>query len=188
MKSSWIIKWIVGAVGVWMVVADKANQSTLVAYAGLLLLAFWDDLAEFDFLGLKGKRIEKKLEDLAKTVNKDDKPINEDMLTKLRKQKVQLLGVDKSNLLALVFEIERLLRIIGQGFGAKEDWNFEQIVQRLHDEDYLTDAGQDQLEALNEVRDLIIQSGMEEKEILKLEDWLTLAYEIYKELSEDLKV
>jgi len=66
----------------------KLENTTLIVFGFLLLIAFFEELEEFDFFGLKGRRIDKELKELKNTFNKEQQATNpqQDDLTKLRKK------------------------------------------------------------------------------------------------------
>lgn len=90
----------------------QISNASLVLFGLLILIAFFDDLQEFDFFGLKGKKVQQQLASLKKRVanvpatQATNPP--DDELSKIKKKKIQLMGVDRGNFLALVFEIELL--------------------------------------------------------------------------------
>lgn len=169
----------------------KLENNTLIVFGFLLLIAFFEELEEFDFLGLKGKKIDKELKELKNTFNKEQQATNpqQDDLTKLRKKSIQLMGVDRGNFLSLVFEIERLLRMVAYKFFPKEisdSTTPSRITQLLKEKGYLTDNGIQQWNALNQVRNLIIHGRVSVEEDQKLSEWIELAYKLYAEISNDI--
>ncbi|MGH7202833.1 MAG: hypothetical protein ACREHC_00120 [Candidatus Levyibacteriota bacterium] len=100
----------------------SVKTNTIVIFVCLTFLVLFDDLDEFNLLGmLRGKRAEKRLKELSKTIDTHDQATStttsqEDDLTKLRQKSINLMSVDRGNLLALIFEIERLLRLVAIQF------------------------------------------------------------------------
>ena len=66
------------------------GSESLVLFGLLILIAFFDDLEEFDFFGLKGRRVERELADikqrLGQTTTSQATNLPDDNLTKLRKK------------------------------------------------------------------------------------------------------
>lgn len=169
------------------------GSESLVLFGLLILIAFFDDLEEFDFFGLKGRRVERELADikqrLGQTAASQATNLPEDNLTKLRKKKVQLMGVDRGNFLALVFEIERLLRAIALELNPAEieqNSPISQVATYLAQNGYLTASGHEQWKALSEVRNIIVQGRYPTENDAALSDWIELAYSLYSEIYDDL--
>lgn len=169
------------------------GSESLVLFGLLILIAFFDDLEEFDFFGLKGRRVERELADikqrLGQTTTSQATNLPDDNLTKLRKKKVQLMGVDRGNFLALVFEIERLLRAIALELNPSEieqNSPISQVTTYLTQNGYLTTSGHEQWKALNEVRNIIVQGRYPTENDAALADWIELAYSLYSEIYDDL--
>jgi len=170
------------------------RQNTIIIYGFLLLLALIDDLQEFNFFGLRGKKGEKELERIRSTVNTTQEATNPisaetDDLTKLKTQSIQLMSVDRGNFLALVFEIERLLRLVaGIFYPQKVDDKTppRKIGDLLRQNDYLTDAGLNQFKALLEIRNLIVHGKVNASDDSQLAPWLELAYKLFSEVVSDI--
>lgn len=171
----------------------RLENASLVLFGLLILIAFFDDLQEFDFFGLKGKKVERELADLKERVTSTSttqatNPPNDD-LSRLKKNKVQLMGVDRGNFLALVFEIERLLRAIAIELNPThiaESAPISQVTSYLCDNGYLTTSGLEQWRALSDVRNIIVQGRFPIENDGVLADWIELAYSLYSEIYDDL--
>jgi len=99
------------------------------------------------------------------------------------------MGIDRGNFLSLVFEIERLLRIVAYKFFPKEindSTTPSRITQLLKEKGYLTDNGIQQWNALNQVRNLITHGRVSVEEDQKLSEWVELAYKLYAEIRTDI--
>jgi len=171
----------------------RVSNETLALFGLLILVSFFDDLQEFNFFGLRGRRVDKRLaslkEDLKKTTGEDVTNLPDDDLTKLKKKKVTLMGVDRGNFLALVFEIERLLRGIAAQLntdGIQESTGINRVTEHLHENGYLTTTGLQQWKALSEVRNLIVQGRLSIEEDDTLSDWIELAYGLYSRIYDDI--
>lgn len=171
------------------------KNSSLIVFLYILLLALFDDLQEFDFFGmLKGKKTEKKLQELAESIDKNEQATNPsqtemDDLTKLRTKSINLMSIDRGNFLALVFEIERLLRLVAMQLykgEVEEKTSPKKIIELLKKKEYLTENGVLQLNALSEVRNLIVHGRVSVEEDQKLGEWTELAYNLYKEINNDI--
>lgn len=170
------------------------RQNTLILFGFLILIALFDDLQEFNFLGLRGKKGEKELERLRETINTTQEATNPtsaemDDLTKLRTQSVQLMSVDRGNFLALVFEIERLLRLVASLFfpdKVNDKTPPRKIGELLRGNDYLTENGLNQFKALLEIRNLIVHGKVNAQDDNQLAQWLELAYKLYSEVLSDI--
>lgn len=171
----------------------QISNASLVVFGLLILIAFFDDLQEFNFFGLKGKKVEQQLASLKKRVaqaptTQATNP-HDDELTKIKKKKIQLMGVDRGNFLALVFEIERLLRGISVELNPKEmseSSAISAVTTYLAENGYLTSAGLEQWQALSEVRNIIVQGRFPIENDSALSDWIELAYSLYSEIYDDL--
>lgn len=171
----------------------QISNASLVLFGLLILIAFFDDLQEFDFFGLKGKKVQQQLASLKKRVaNVPAKQATnppEDELSKIKKKKIQLMGVDRGNFLALVFEIERLLRGIAVELNPKdmtESSPISIVTGYLAENGYLTPTGLEQWQALSEVRNIIVQGRFPIENDSALSDWIELAYSLYSEIYDDL--
>ncbi len=169
------------------------SNASLVLFGLLILIAFFDDLQEFDFFGLKGKKVQQQLASLKKRVaNVPAKQATnppDDELSKIKKKKIQLMGVDRGNFLALVFEIERLLRGIAVELNSKEMTEsspISSVTGYLAENGYLTPTGLEQWQALSEVRNIIVQGRFPIENDSALSDWIELAYSLYSEIYDDL--
>lgn len=171
----------------------QISNASLVLFGLLILIAFFDDLQEFDFFGLKGKKVQQQLASLKERVTKTPsaQATNppDDELSKIKKKKIQLMGVDRGNFLALVFEIERLLRGIAVELHPREMTEsspISQVTEYLAENGYLTATGLDQWKALSEVRNIIVQGRFPIENDSALADWIELAYSLYSEIYDDL--
>ncbi len=172
----------------------EVSNASLYIFSLLILVAFFEDLQEFDFLGLKGKKSEKKLQELSKKVDKESDPTNSDQIEKedlkdLQTKNIELMGVDRGNFLALIFEIERLLKIIGKHFypeQVNEKTSMSKVIILLSKNGYLTDSGVEQLKALKEIRNLIVHGNLLTNEDHKLSEWVDLAARLYSEIYKDI--
>lgn len=171
----------------------QISNASLVLFGLLILIAFFDDLQEFDFFGLKGKKVQQQLASLKKRVanvpatQATNPP--DDELSKIKKKKIQLMGVDRGNFLALVFEIERLLRGIAVELNSKEMTEsspISAVTGYLAENGYLTPTGLEQWQALSEVRNIIVQGRFPIENDSALSDWIELAYSLYSEIYDDL--
>lgn len=171
----------------------QISNASLVLFGLLILIAFFDDLQEFDFFGLKGKKVQQQLASLKKRVanvpatQATNPP--DDELSKIKKKKIQLMGVDRGNFLALVFEIERLLRGIAVELNSKdmtESSPISAVTGYLAENGYLTATGLEQWQALSEVRNIIVQGRFPIENDSALSDWIELAYSLYSEIYDDL--
>lgn len=166
------------------------SNNTIIVFGFLLLLAFFDELEEFNFLGLKGKKIDKELKDLLKNIDRSqDATQPDDDLTKLRKKTIQLMSVDRGNFLALVFEIERLLRYVASLYYPDEvidSTTLLRVVSLLRGKGYLTETGAEQVKGLHNVRNLLAHGRVGVEEDNKLVEWTELAYKLYAEIVSDL--
>lgn len=172
----------------------KVDRNGLIIFSFLLLIAFFEELEEFNFLGLRGKKTDRELKDLLRKINTSDQTTNpsqelKENIPTQQEQKMQLMGVDRGNFLALVFEIERLLRYaVGIFYPNQTNDSIppRKIVSMLREKDYLTESGAEQFHALMKVRNLIVHGRVPENEDGKLLQWTQIAYNLYKEIYEDL--
>lgn len=199
MKNNWlkIVSFVLGVILLVVSVIKpffwSVDKNTLIVFGFLLLLAFFEDMEEFNFFGLKGKKTDKEmkklLESISKTEQATDSSTHEDDLTKLRKKNIQLMGIDRGNFLALTFEVERLLRYVANYFypdQVKEKTPLYKIIQLLENNNYLTQNGVKQVKALNEVRNLIVHGKVSPEEDNRLSEWIEVAYSLYNEISNDI--
>lgn len=144
-------------------------------------------------MGLKGRKIDKELKELKESANLDQPATSpsevEDDLTKLKKKSIQLMTVDRGNFLALVFEIERLLRFVATTY-KPDDVNdatpLPKVIKLLREIGYLTDDGVNQVKALSNVRNLIVHARVGAQEDPKLDEWTTFAYNLYKIIYDEI--
>lgn len=170
------------------------SRETLIIFGFLLLISFFEEMEEFNFFGLRGKKVDKELKRLLQTINLKEEATNpppeqKDDLSKLRDKDIQLMGVDRGNFLALVFEIERLLRLMAQTFypdQVNDSTPPKKLGELLRKNGYLTESGIEQWTAMLNVRNLIVHGRISNDEDQKLEEWIEVAYKFYEELVDDI--
>ncbi len=155
--------------------ANLTNQSVSVALM-VLLISLFSDLSEFDFWGLKGTREQDKIK-AALEETKDQPAVepNSELPAPGRKKGQDLEAAvmepkyvatpTKTDLLEVSFALERLLRVAASRVtnGAiGPEVSLEKIIQLLKQREILTEAGVDQLTAIEAVRDLLIHGREEE--------------------------
>lgn len=158
----------------------------------VLLLSLFSDLKEFDFWGLKGKKAENDIKELAgkKAFVEKDGNINKKKLDEAAKQApLQLMDTVQGNFLVLAFEIERLLRIFATVWLAKDvpnNVNVTNLTKELRQKDLLTDSGVKQLEAIRWIRNLLVHGRQSEINQATLDTGIQLAQTLYIELYNNL--
>lgn len=174
-------------------VSWSIKTNTLIIFILLIFLVHFDDIQEWDLLKgiFKGKKVDKELRQLSEQIKIDEHSTqpDEDDLTKLRNKKINLMTVDRSNFLALVFEIERLLRYVAIQFYPTEVNNqtsLKKIIELLKKKEYLTESGVNNLKAISDVRNLIVHGEVSQEEDSKLNEWTELAYNLYIEINNSI--
>ncbi len=190
-KSLFIAGLILLAVSLFENPYFRVTQNTLILFGFLLLIAFFDELQEFDFFGLRGKKVEKKLEQLQGSIKNDEDiaTVVPDDVWKVRNANIGLIGLDHGNFLALVFESERLLRGLGQLLypeSVHESTPAEELGDLLQQNDYLTEHGALLWNTLLEVRTMVI-SGTLAPNDEKLVPWIAVAERFYEEIAGDIR-
>lgn len=154
----------------------------------LLLITLFSDLKEFNFWGLWGKKTEKDLKELEgkqAIIETDEKIEKKDLAQAEISTPIQLMDTAQGNLLALAFEIERLLRIYATVSLIKDipaNINPIKLSKDLHAQGLLTDNGIKQLEAIRWLRNMIVHGRQSEINQATLETGITIAYSFYQEL------
>lgn len=161
--------------------------------AMLLLLSLYPDLKEFNFWGLKGKKSERDIQQLEGKQALSDKQVevDPDKLDEAEKAPtpIQLMDTSQGNLLALAFEVERLLRIMGT-VGLEKNVpstiNIRKLSSELRAADLLTDAGVKQIEAIQWIRNILVHGRQSEINQATLDAGIDVAYSLYTELYEHI--
>jgi hypothetical protein len=195
---------VVIKISTWLVIAILLSLSLLinnmkltsqhVAFAlMLLLLALFSDLKEFDFWGLKGKKVEKELRELeggqalpSKQVKVDQTKLND---AEKNPVPLQLMDTSQGNFLALAFEVERLLRIFATTSLVKDipnNINIQSLTNELKKKDFLTDLGVKQLEGIRWLRNIIVHGRHSEINQATLDTGVEIALGLYRELYKQL--
>ncbi len=154
----------------------------------ILLIALFTDLKEFNFWGLKGKK-----NDISfKEINTDSalpqdniSSISKEDVDKAEAKPIQLMDNAQGNFLALAFEIERLLRIyatVSLNKDIPQTIHAVKLTKDLHRENFLTDNGLKQIDAIREVRNKIVHGRHNEIDPNTLEQGIQVAYNLYTEL------
>lgn len=155
--------------------AEATNNVTALALM-ILLVTLFSDLRKFDFWGLKGEQIEKKLKALegkrSLTGKKLPKPKPTEVL-KAEQAPLQLAETMAGNFLTVSYEIDRLLRVAAKLLGST-------AVER----DLLTEAGIQQVEAIHRLREQLISDKASDVEADVLELGFRIAFKLYTELNE----
>ncbi len=169
--------------------ANLTNNVTAVALM-VLLICLFADLKEFNFWGLKGTaKEEKKLKELkgdrGVSSAKQSKVTGNKIRNVLRHDTVVLMDNEKGNFLALAFDIERLLRI-GSAVLAEIDDPSKidpaKAVEILRGYGVLTAAGQEQVETIRWLRNMLVHGREQDLARDTLSDGTELAYDLYMEL------
>jgi hypothetical protein len=187
---TWIILIIVLAISILKGVTISNGQVAILIM--ILLLSLFSDLKEFDFLGFKGKKVEKEIKDLEgkQAITNNDVDINKKKLDEAEKQApLQLMDTSQGNFLAFAFEIERLLRIYATVWLAKDipnNINVASLTKELRKKDLLTDNGVKQLEAIRWIRNLLVHGRQTEINQATLETANQIANTFYMELYNNL--
>lgn len=168
--------------------AELTNNVTAVALM-VLLISLFTDLKEFNFWGLKGKaKEEKKLKELkgedAIVQSKAVKLSQTKVQTAVRQDTVVLMDNERGNFLALAFEIERLMRVAAAVLLGSDPTtvNPSRAVEILREHGVLTSAGQEQIEAIRWLRNMLIHGRENELAQDTVENGIDLAYDVYMEL------
>ena len=169
--------------------ADLTNNVTAVALM-VLLISLFSDLKEFNFWGLKGKaKEEKKLKELkgedAISAKRSPKLPEIKIQKVLRQDTVVLMDNDRANFLALAFDIERLLRVAAAvivGTNDSSSINPARAVEVLHDNGVLTSAGQEQIDAIRWLRNMLVAGREGELASDTIANGIELASDLYLEL------
>jgi hypothetical protein len=129
----------------------------------MLLLALFTDLKKFNFWGLTGEKIDKKLEDLTgkSGINEDNapKPTSNQVIkaeTVELEAPLQLSDSNKGNLLTIAFELERILKL------AAIILSGDKVVQKdvlkvLQLKKLLNPIGAKQIELIRKVKNVIFE-------------------------------
>lgn len=169
--------------------ADLSNNVTVVALM-ILLISLFSDLKDFDFWGLKGtSKEEQKLKDLKgeEGISQSKQPkVSETKVQKvMRQDTVILMDNEKGNFLAIAFDIERLMRIgaaVLEGEADPSSINSAKIIEILKENKVLTTAGQEQVEAIRWLKNMLIHGRENELAEDTLSNGIELAYDLYMEL------
>jgi uncharacterized protein YutE (UPF0331/DUF86 family) len=169
--------------------ADLTNNVTAVALM-VLLISLFSDLKDFNFWGLKGTaKEEKKLKDLKGeegiSQTKQPKVTENKVQQVMRQETVVLMDNEKGNFLALAFDIERLLRIGAAVLAGEADpstINAAKTIEILKSNGVLTSAGQEQIESIRWLKNMLIQGRENELAEDTLKNGIELAYDLYMEL------
>lgn len=169
--------------------AELSNTTVALALM-IVLLAVFADLKEFNFWGISGK---KKEDDIKKLQGAS--LINED--TELQPSPYKLRKANKDdtpnqmerlpdNFLALAYEIERLLRIIARSIMRSTEETAElspdKVLHYLEDEELLTPEACEAIEAIREIRTLLVHNNESHISLPVLESTYALSISIHKQL------
>ena len=169
--------------------ADLTNNVLGVALM-VLLLSLFSDLKKFNFWGLTGEKKEEK--ELEKTVGKD--PISPKNAPKVKPADVKLaqkqtplprMDSTQGSFLSLSFEIERLLRIAAAVLSNKlipSNSNMKSIVQIVKEKGLLNDDGEEQVELISWLRNMLVHGRSNEISAKALDNGYEVAKTLYEEL------
>ena len=167
--------------------ADLSNN-VLALILMTLLLTLFSDLKEFNFWGLWGKRTEKEFKQLedkqAISATKEDVS-KRDIVEAEKNSQIQLMDNSKGNFLAIVFDMERLLRIYATVNLAKDipsNSNSIKLTNELHTQGFLTDDGIKQIEAIRWLKDILINGRDQEINQATLDAGIQIAWKFYQEI------
>jgi len=190
------MKITVFIIGIVLLIASlvfpfKITTHTIILFALLLLITFFEEMEEFDFLGLRGKKADKELKKFRDEIGVEENATNhqKENFSEIKDKPVQLMGVDRGNYLALVFEIERLLRWVAAYFHPSEVTDKTpplKLIALLKNNGYLTESGVKQIRGLLNVRNLIVHGRVSVEEDQKLSEWINLAFRLYAEIYKDI--
>lgn len=166
--------------------ANLDNNVLAIALMILLVILF-SDLKEFNFWGLWGKKKEeekiKKLAGKTTISQKKSSKISETKLRQIRQETViELDESGKGNFLALAFEIERLLQIVGKLILGQENHDMENIGKTLNEKGFLTEDGVEQLNSIRWLKEILINGREDEINESTLVAGTQLAYNYYRDL------
>ncbi len=184
---TWLILIIILFTTLFHVFGAQLSSEVVLLSIMLLLLSLFSELKEFNFWGLKGKKIEKELKQLeGKKAIKKKKESKKTRLTKGEEQtRLERGSVDKSSFLEYSYEVERLLRIYATE-NLKQDIpsnvNPKVLTDMLFENDLLTKEGVKQLETMRWLRNLLIHGRESEITYTTLEMGLHIAASLYDEL------
>ncbi len=186
------LTWLILVAVLFLSIVNKdthlTNQHVALATM-LLLLALFSDLREFDFWGLKGKKIEKELQELegGNALPEKKLKVNQNKLDDAERSPapLQLMDTSQGNFLALAFEVERLLRIfatVGLAKDVPSNTNIKSLTHELRKKDLLTDLGVKQLNAIRWLRNIIVHGRQNEINQATLDSGIEIAHSLYEEL------
>lgn len=184
---TWIILFILLLTSVFGFFGAKLTSESLLLSIMLLLLVLFPELKEFDFWGLKGKKLEKELKQLeGKKAIKKKKEVSKNQVARGEEQtRLEVGSIDKSSFLEYSYEIERLLRIYAT-VQLKQDipstMSAKAVTTLLFENDLLTKEGVKQLEQMRWLRNLLIHGRENEITYQTLETALHIAASLYDEL------
>lgn len=169
--------------------AELTNNVTAVALM-VLLISLFSDLKDFNFWGLKGTaKEEKKLKELkgeeGVSLSKQPKVTKNRIQKVLRQDTVVLMDNERGNFLALAFDIERLMRVgaaVLLGIVDPASVNPAKAIEVLREYGVLTSAGQEQVDAIRWLRNMLIHGRENELAEDSLSAGSELAYDLYMEL------
>jgi len=164
----------------------KLTTEVLILCGLLLVLLTITELTEFNVWGFKGKTkvINESAENLpgesisAKPETKDIEP----------NQPLNLMHPDIGNFLAIVFEVERLLRISAESFGLDNarDAPFPRLLEYLYRVEFITSVGKMRLESVSKLRNFLVHGRNHEITESDLQAGFELANNFYQELYANL--
>jgi hypothetical protein len=183
---TWIVLCLLIFLSLFKVYGANLTNNILGVALMLLLVTLFSDLKEFDFWGLKGKKVEelKNLED-KQGISPSDTKIKTKEVAQAERQPIQLMDNDSGNFLKLAIEIERLLRIyatVNIGKEIQPNINPLKLVKELKDKGLLTDNGVKQLDAIRWLRNLLLHGREQEVNKATLDAGTTIAWNLYQEL------
>lgn len=174
-------------------IAPAELSNTTVALALMIvLLAVFADLKEFNFWGISGKKKEEDIKKLQGT-----SLINEE--TELTPSPYKLRKANKEdspnqmerlpdNFLAVAYEIERLLRIIARSIMRSTEDTAElspdKVLNFLEDEELLTPEACEAVEAIREMRGMVLRNKESQISLPILESTYALSLSIHKQLKD----
>lgn len=164
--------------------ADISNNCLILA-AMVLLLTLFDDLKEFDFWGLKGKKQERQLKQLEGTEAIDETSApNPNAETVREVQETQLMEPSLGDFLMIAFEIEKLLKVAEVIIFSKEEKHKSLAnIKKLLESGFLTEDGAKQVESVRWLRNMFVHGRLNEVNQDTVNSGIKVAWNLYTELN-----
>lgn len=163
----------------------ELTNNNLILCGLLILLVISADLAEFNVWGFKGKS--KLISESTGNLSGDSinpETDNEHVDPVELAQPLNLMHPDIGNFLAITFEIEKLLRIYAENLGMTnaKATTMRHLVEFLYKEEVITNVGNERLDSVIKLRNLIVHGRSSEVDESDLQIGFELANNFYQEL------